>query len=145
MSEQRDWPALVPELVCTDIETSVAFYRDVLGFEVVYSRPEERFAYLRREGAGIMLEQPFGRSFVIARLEHPFGRGMVPMIMVRDVEELYARVLGANASVAIPIEKKWYRVVELWSGEYQFVVTDPDGYLLRFSQHLDFASVPPDD
>src|SRR5882724_8615886 len=42
---------LVPELVCSDFQESHRFYADLLGFRVLYSRPEERFAYLEREGA----------------------------------------------------------------------------------------------
>ena len=139
------WPdraALVPELVCTDIDRSVRFYTDVLGFEVLFSRPEERFAYLRREGAELMLEQPTGRSFVIAPLEYPFGRGSVPQIWVSDVESLYATVLASGATVHIPLEEKWYRMVDLEGGNHQFVVVDPDGYLMRFAQDLGTRPVP---
>ncbi len=32
---------LVPELIVTDIERSLAFYVGVLGFSVLYERPEE--------------------------------------------------------------------------------------------------------
>jgi catechol 2,3-dioxygenase-like lactoylglutathione lyase family enzyme len=51
-------PRLVPELVCSDLARSLDFYVGVLGFAVVYERTEERFAYLEREGAELMLEQP---------------------------------------------------------------------------------------
>jgi catechol 2,3-dioxygenase-like lactoylglutathione lyase family enzyme len=136
MTSEPPRAALVPELVCTDIERSLRFYTEVLGFEVMYSRAEERFAYLRREGAEIMLEQPTGRSFVIAPLEYPFGRGSVPQIWVSDVEALYGRVLDAGAEVHIPLEQKWYRMGDMEGGNHQFVVVDPDGYLLRFAQDL---------
>jgi lactoylglutathione lyase len=49
---------LVPELYCADLERSLRFYRETLGFAVCYARPEERFAYLERDGAQLMLEQP---------------------------------------------------------------------------------------
>jgi catechol 2,3-dioxygenase-like lactoylglutathione lyase family enzyme len=136
MTSEPPRAALVPELVCTDIERSVRFYTEVLGFEVMFSRPEERFAYLRREGAELMLEQPTGRSFVIAPLEYPFGRGSVPQIWVSDVEALYERVVEAGAQLHIPLEKKWYRIGDVEGCNHQFVVVDPDGYLLRFAQDL---------
>src|SRR4051812_33368173 len=60
-----EFARLVPELICADIERSVRFYTGVLGFHVRYARPEERFAYLEREGAEIMLEQPTGRMFLV--------------------------------------------------------------------------------
>ena len=51
---------LVPELDVTDLDASLAFYCDVLGFQVRYLRPEERFAYLKREDAELMLEEAAG-------------------------------------------------------------------------------------
>lgn len=51
------WSALVPELTVLDIEKSLAFYTDLLGFEVVYLRPETRFAYLGLGEAQLMLDQ----------------------------------------------------------------------------------------
>jgi catechol 2,3-dioxygenase-like lactoylglutathione lyase family enzyme len=62
----RDWCArgeqednvtarLVPELYCSDFDRTLHFYTDLLGFTVLYARPEERFAYLEREGAELMI------------------------------------------------------------------------------------------
>jgi catechol 2,3-dioxygenase-like lactoylglutathione lyase family enzyme len=48
---------LVPELSCSDVARSRDFYTRLLGFTVLYDRPEDGFAYLTREGAEIMLEQ----------------------------------------------------------------------------------------
>ena len=50
-------PRLVPELLCRDVQASLAFYRNIIGFEVLYERPEEGFAYLSLSGAELMLEQ----------------------------------------------------------------------------------------
>jgi len=129
-------PRLVPELVCSDIERSVAFYTGVLGFKVAYLREEERFAYLEREGAELMLEQPAGRSFVAAQLEHPYGRGINLQIEVSDVDSLLNVVTAAAASLYLPLEEKWYRRDDVLLGNRQFIVQDPDGYLLRFFQDL---------
>ena len=35
---------LVPELLVSNLENSLQFYRDILGFKVEYERPENRFA-----------------------------------------------------------------------------------------------------
>lgn len=66
---------LVPELYCSSIERSLAFYVNVLGFSVRYSRPEERFAYLEREGAELMIEQPTA-PWLTGELTPPFGPGI---------------------------------------------------------------------
>lgn len=127
---------LVPELVCSDFERSLQFYTAVLGFEVVYARHGERFAYLDREGAQIMLEQPTERGFVNGELSQPYGRGVNFEIEVSDVDTLYERVRAAGAEIWLPMEEKWYRRDGVEVGNRQFIVADPDGYLLRFAQDL---------
>ena len=131
-------PALIPELDVADLERSLAVYVGVLGFAVRWSRPEESFAYLVRAGVHLMLEQASGpgRRFSQAPLEHPFGRGMNLQIEVTDVDTLYAAVQGAGSPVVIPLEERWYRQGETEAGNRQFVMADPDGYLLRFFSDL---------
>jgi catechol 2,3-dioxygenase-like lactoylglutathione lyase family enzyme len=127
---------LVSELICSDIERSLAFYTDVLGFDVLYARPEDRFAYLDREGAQLMIEQPAGRAFVAGELAPPYGRGVNFQIEVGDVAALYRAAEAAGAPVYLPLEEKWYRRDETLLGNRQFIVQDPDGYLLRFFEDL---------
>jgi catechol 2,3-dioxygenase-like lactoylglutathione lyase family enzyme len=129
-------PKLVPELVCSDLAASLDFYTRILGFQIAYRRPEDGFAYLEREGAELMLEQPRGRSLVAGPLEQPYGRGMNLQIDVSDVDTLYDAVRSAGALVFLPIEEKWYRREDRLLGNRQFVVQDPDGYLLRFFRDL---------
>jgi catechol 2,3-dioxygenase-like lactoylglutathione lyase family enzyme len=131
-------PPVVPELDVADLARSVSFYVDVLGFSVRFERPEERFAYLTRGPVHLMLEQADGpgRRFRIAPLEYPFGRGMNLQIRVLDVDHLHAQALRAGATIDIPLEERWYRQGDEEAGNRQFVVIDPDGYLLRFFTSL---------
>ncbi|MEO5843036.1 MAG: hypothetical protein ABIQ73_01725 [Acidimicrobiales bacterium] len=61
---------IVPELCCSDFAVSLEFYTAVCGFSIDYTRDEERFAYLRRGDARLMIEQPrdTSRRFVAAEL-----------------------------------------------------------------------------
>jgi catechol 2,3-dioxygenase-like lactoylglutathione lyase family enzyme len=127
---------LVPELLCSNFERSLQFYTDVLGFSVLYARPEERFAYLDREGAQLMIEQPTGRAFLAGELTYPYGRGINLQIQVSDVQSLYSRTMAAGADIYLPLEDKWYRRDQTQVGNRQFVVCDPDGYLLRLFEDL---------
>ena len=131
---------LVPELQCSDIDQSLRFYVDLLGFTVRYARSEERFVYLEREGAEFMLEQPTGRTFLAAALEYPYGRGVNFQIEVSDVASLYAAVQAAVSPVFLELEDKWYRRHDVLVGNRQFIVQDPDGYLLRFFQDIGTVS-----
>ena len=129
---------LVPELDVADLEASLGFYVRTLGFTVRYRRLEDRFAYLEREGAELMLEEAAGpgRRFRTAPLEHPYGCGMNLQIACSKVERLHALVVAAGCEIVIPLETRWYRTEDVERGNRQFVVADPDGYLLRFFQHL---------
>jgi lactoylglutathione lyase len=115
---------------------SLRFYTGLLGFRVLYSRPEERFAYLERDGAELMLEQSVGkdRLWPRAELTYPFGRGINFQIQVADAERLHAVLLEAGVAVYLPLEERWYRRENDEIGVKQFAIQDPDGNLLRFSQ-----------
>lgn len=125
---------LVPELYVSDFERSLAFYRDRLGFEVLYMRAEERFAFLEREGAQLMIEQSTDpeRIWVAGKLDQPYGRGLNLQIRVGDVDRLHRSLVAAGAAFFVALEEKWYRRDDLLLGNRQFVIQDPDGYLLRF-------------
>lgn len=77
-----------------------------------------------------------GRSWLKAAAEYPLGRGLNLQIEVADVTALYEAVCAAKAEVFLKLEEKWYRKNDLQVGNKQFIVSDPDGYLLRFWQNL---------
>ncbi|PZU95445.1 MAG: bleomycin resistance family protein [Chelatococcus sp.] len=144
MSVTRDHPRprLVPELNVTDLGESLAFWRDLLGFHVVYDRPEQGFASIARDGVEFMLEVhgagPAERANVwdTGELRRPFGRGINFEITVADVAALMASLSSAGWPLFFGPEERWYRVGDEETGVHQFLVQDPDGYLLRFSQPL---------
>ena len=131
-------PPIVPELDIVDLDRSLVFYLDVLGFSIQVARPEERFVYLVRGPVHLMLEEAGGpgRRFGTAPLEHPFGRGLNLQIEVADVEHLHTAVQRAGLALHVPLEERWYRQGDVEAGNRQFVVADPDGYLLRFFSSL---------
>ena len=104
----------------------------------MYEREEERFAYLNLDGAHLMLEEADGpgRRFLDAPLEFPYGRGMNLQIQVSDIQTLFEQVARQIKSIKVPLEDRWYRRNRHEVGNRQFVVADPDGYLLRFFESL---------
>jgi len=129
---------IVPELYCSDFDASLEFYTSVCGFSIDYSRDEERFAYLRRGEARLMIEQTRdpSRRFVAAELTYPFGRGMNLEIAVDDAATLYDSLVAGGTRIFLDLEERWYRRGASEVGNLQFVAMDPDGYLLRFAQDL---------
>lgn len=143
MTEKHFTTPLTPELYCSNLKTSLIFYTEILGFSVQYQREEERFVMLVRQGSRIMLEEignnsvsGTDRTWVSGPLEAPFGRGINLEIKTDKVDELYDRVQKARANIFLPIEEKWYRANDVELGNRQFIVLDPDGYMLRFAQDL---------
>ena len=131
-------PWVVPELDVGDLRASLAFYVDLLGFEIAAERPEEAFAYLVRGEAHLMIEGADGpgRRFRTAPLERPFGRGINLQVRVDHVEALDVALRAAGTLLVVPLETRWYRQGAVEHGQRQLVVADPDGYLLRLFEPL---------
>ena len=111
--------ALVPELYVSDLARSLAFYCDLAGFEVRYERRDEAFAYIALGQAELMLEEPIGVNL---------------QITVPDTDRIYEVFCKAGATIVNGLEDKTYRRRGDTVSVRQFVVADPDGYLLRFAQ-----------
>jgi len=69
-------------------------------------------------------------------LKYPYGRGINLQIEVTDVEVMHAAVQKNGSPLFLPIEERWYRRENVLVGHRQFIVQDPDGYLLRLFQDL---------
>ena len=131
-------PTLVPELVVTDLALSLAFWCGLVGFEVRYDRPEEGFAYLGLGAAEVMLDEyrPGSRYWLTRPMETPLGNGMNLQIEVEAVAPILDRLAAAGWPLIMPVEDAWYRRGDQEIGQRQFVVADPDGYLLRLAEPL---------
>jgi catechol 2,3-dioxygenase-like lactoylglutathione lyase family enzyme len=131
------WARLVPELLVTELHRSLRFWRDLCSFTVAFDRFDEGFAYLDRDGAQIMLEERGrNRNWLTGRLENPLGRGVNFQVSVPAIEPIVAALGGANWPLYMAPEQKWYRTGTVETGVHQFLVQDPDGYLIRFSARI---------
>ena len=129
---------LIPELCCSNYKISLQFYVDVLGFGILYDRPEEGFAMLEYEGSQLMIDQnPEGGSrWETGAMQKPYGRGINIQIDSDNVDLLYSHIKKFDAPIFMEMEEKWYRMDRVERGNRQFLIQDPDGYLLRFCQDL---------
>ena len=125
--------ALVPELSVTDIERSKWFYSELLGFQIEYERKNDKFAFLSLNNAQLMIEEING-YWKTGLLEYPLGRGVNFQIIVEDIQPIVNR-LNQNAISLFrePFVSEYVTGVTVIK-EIEFLVQDPDGYLLRFSQ-----------
>lgn len=130
-------PALVPELLVADVDRSTDFWCRLCGFAVRYARPDEGFAYITLGSAHLMLEQVgVSRNWITGPLERPLGRGINFQITVPDVESIATFLIEAEVRLFMPLETKRYVVGEEEVDVRQFLVTDPDGYLIRFQTSI---------
>jgi len=127
--------SMTPLLQVFDMPRAVAFYRDMLGFEVIAHSPEieaaeGRFFHwcaLRRDGAQLMLntaydanERPAGRDE--ARWSGHAHTGL--FVDCPELDAFHAELVARGLAVAPPQTSGY--------GMRQIALTDPDGYELRF-------------
>jgi catechol 2,3-dioxygenase-like lactoylglutathione lyase family enzyme len=127
-----EFSALIPELSVFDIKKSLAFYK-ALGFRVEYERLESKFAFLSLGKAQLMVQEGEGNW---STGERPYGRGVNFQIDVPEVAPLVASLKKAKLPLFEGVEDHWYRQGSKLLGCREFLVQDPDGYLLRFSQDI---------
>lgn len=136
MTNEDYWNPLVPELTVADLAASLRFY-ETAGFAVRFRRDDPPFAYIELGQAHLMLEQEHADGWRVGPLDRPLGRGINLQIEVADAERVRASLLRAGATPLHDVQDAWYRVSDdREEGQREFLVQDPDGYLLRFAQVL---------
>lgn len=133
MSSDRH-PDLVPELLVTDVAASLSFWCGLCGFRVLYDRPSEGFSYISLGSAHLMLEQAgAGRNWITGPLDVPLGRGINFQIAVDTTAPILSALRAVDWPLFMEPETRSYQVDGREVIVEQFLVTDPDGYLVRFS------------
>lgn len=126
MSALEGAPGLVPELLVESLGESVDFWCRLCGFEVLYDRPDEGFAYITRGAAHVMIEQAgVGRNWMPGALERPLGRGVNFQISVDSIDPIVSALRAAAWPLFMEPETKWYRMGEVEAGVVQFLAQDP--------------------
>ena len=113
-----------PRLHVADYKRSVAFYRDVVGFEVLAEFPEEHpsFALLARDGVGLQIGGPAAKD------SHS-----------RSTVTLYVDVTGAlelHEGLKKKVTIEWGPEVYVYQRR-EFAFRDPDGHLIIISEETD--------
>ncbi len=132
----QQWNALVPELSVTSFTDSLRFYTSQLGFTIRFRRDEPAFAYIELDGIQLMLEQLTEDSWITGDLSPPLGRGVNLQLELEDILSVHDRLKQAKYPLFEELTENWYETASALSGQREFLVQDPDGYLLRFTEHL---------
>lgn len=129
--EEIEFNSLIPELSVSNIENSKNFYQN-LGFQIVYERPENKFCFLKLENNQIMIEE-VNENWNVGKLEYPYGNGINISMTISDIEFLYKNLKDKNFKFFKDLMVNEYKVKDKNSKDKEFLIQDPDGYLLRFN------------
>ena len=131
-----NWNKNIPELSVTNLEDSLKFYK-MASFKVEYDKPEDKFAFISLGNIQFMLQELSDNDkWDVGELKYPFGNGINFQLEVDYLDEIYNNFKENNYAIAFDIEENWYRQDDKMLGNKEFLIQDPDGYLLRFTQDL---------
>jgi uncharacterized glyoxalase superfamily protein PhnB len=123
--------SLVPNLMVTSVNDTIAFYHDVLGFEIIAKLPETGthvWAFMNHGGALVMFQE---KSSLVAEIpelaNQKIGGSLTLYVSVPDVRALFERVKG-KARLVADMHTTFYEAEE-------FAIADCNGYILVFAQH----------
>jgi uncharacterized glyoxalase superfamily protein PhnB len=129
---------VTPNLIVADIERSLAFYRDVLGFSVVATVPDAApfvFVMLQRDTVQVFLNTSGSVKDSLPQLAaRPIGGTNTMFIDVQaastaeGIDALFDSV-QAQARVVMPLKDQFY-------GMREFGIEDPDGYVIFVAQRI---------
>lgn len=84
-----EWNQMLPELDVFNLEESIYFYTKLIGFNIVYERKENNFAFLELGKVQIMIQQidKENNKWQTGNLEYPLGRGINFQIDVKILKK----------------------------------------------------------
>jgi catechol 2,3-dioxygenase-like lactoylglutathione lyase family enzyme len=119
-------------LAVADVERSLAFYRDLIGFEVEATYDDPPYATLALAGTRLSLAEQGHPAedrpgVTMTAPDDPSKADVVLVVEVADAGGVYAELEGKGARfLAEPFEPPW--------GGCRFFCVDPDGYLVEIEQ-----------
>lgn len=130
------WNKIIPELSVSNLGNSLKFYKTI-GFKIEYERVEDKFIFISLGEIQFMLQEISSNDkWNVGTLTYPFGNGINFQLEVDNIDNIYSNLKQHNYKIAFDIEENWYRQEDKLLGNKEFLVQDPDGYLLRFFQDL---------
>jgi lactoylglutathione lyase len=123
---------LTPNLLVANVERSLAFYIDTLGFARGMTVPDASpFVFASVTSGAVEI---FFNDAATAIQEYPgfaakpLGATGTMFIETVDVDALHERI-ESSVKVVMPLETKFY-------GMREFAIEDPDGYVITFAERV---------
>lgn len=129
MAPQTTYRNVRPSIIVSNLNQSLEFYKEVLGFEAVTTMGEPpTFAIIQKDEVSVTLLE-HGNVYDVGDC------GVNMYIDVTHVEELYRSCSDSGISISHPL------TVHPW-GMKDFVVVDPDGHQIALGERQ--SSLSPD-
>ncbi|HEX4208155.1 MAG TPA: VOC family protein [Ktedonobacteraceae bacterium] len=123
---------LTPEIVVENVQETLAFYQEILGFQVIATVPEGArpyaWAMVKNEGVELMIES-----------RESAGAGL-PMLQGKEIGGTFSFYIDVNSVDAVLEHiKDRVRVVQNMHitpyGAKEFAILDNNGFILVFAEH----------
>lgn len=124
---------LIPELTVFDMNETKEFYINKLGFKLEYERRENKFAFLSFEDSQFMFEQIHETGWNVGEFVYPLGIGINFSIEVADIDQYYERIKSYHIPLYRELMINYYQAENETIEQKEFLIQDPNGYLLRFT------------
>ena len=125
--------SVTPNLIVRDIDASTAFYRDVLGFTVKMTVPDQApfvFVWLERDSVPVFLNDPKAVEEDLPEVaRRPSGGTCTMFFVITGVDDLHAQI-AAKVKVVMPLKTQFY-------GMREFAIEDPDGHIITFAERVE--------
>ena len=121
---------LTPNFMVEDVRKTIAFYQDILGFEVVTTVEDDDeigFAIMHRDQIELMFQSRKSLSENVPALTgSTIGASQTLYIEVTGIDQLYEQ-LQDKVAVVVDMHNTFY-------GTREFYFKDLNGYILSFSE-----------
>jgi lactoylglutathione lyase len=121
----------VPFFAVSDMQASLRYYVDGLGFEMTNKWIDEgqiRWCWLELGGAALMLQEYRKAGHDSWVPEGKLGQGVTICFVCRDALSIYRQIISRGIAASIPFVS---------NGMWNTHLYDPDGYRLEFESDTD--------
>ena len=120
--------AISPFFIVSNVDQTIAFYCDKLGFETRFQEPDRNpfFAIIGRDGAQLFVKSDKDASPLPNPKRHPYMRWDA-FVYAADPDGLAAEFADHGAAFSVPL-------TDTHDGLRGFEICDPDGYVLFFGR-----------
>ena len=124
--------SITPNLLVRDVKKSTEFYRDVLGFTMGQTVPDQEpfvFVWMKRDDVSVFLN-----DITAAAHDYPEAAKLPPggtaalFFIISGVDEYHGQV-APKTKVIMPLKTQFY-------GMREFAVADPDGHIITFAERV---------